>query len=131
MNTTISRRVLLGVASASAAAFVFGATVAAAQGVIKIGTPLALTGGLADEGKKQKIAYDMWLKRINAAGGIKVGNKRMKVQLVEYDYHLPIRLSPTPTICSVSPWTAGKGRRRRIEEAIRLILDCSENRTGV
>ena len=25
----------------------------------------------------------------------------------------------------------GKGRRRRIEEAIRLILDCSENRTGV
>ena len=43
----------------------------------------------------------------------------------------PIRLSPTPTICSVSPWTAGKGRRRRIEEAIRLILDCSENRTGV
>ena len=44
---------------------------------------------------------------------------------------LPIRLSPTPTICSVSPWTAGKGRRRRIEAAIRLILDCSENRTGV
>ena len=43
----------------------------------------------------------------------------------------PIRLSPTPTICIVSPWTAGKGRRRRIEEAIRLILDCSENRTGV
>ena len=44
---------------------------------------------------------------------------------------LPIRLSPTPTICSESPWTAGKGRRSRIEEAIRLILDCSENRTGV
>ena len=36
------------------------------------------------------------------------------------DRSLPIRLSPTPTICSVSPWTAGKGRRRRIEEAIRL-----------
>ena len=47
------------------------------------------------------------------------------------DHTLPIRLSPTPTICSVSPWTAGKGRRRRIEEAIRLILDCSKNRTGV
>ena len=47
------------------------------------------------------------------------------------DDTLPIRLSPTPTICSVYPWTAGKGRRRRIEEAIRLILDCSENRTGV
>jgi len=77
---------LPSVASASAAAFVFGAAVVAAQGVIKIGTPLALTGGLADEGKKQKIAYDMWLKRVNAAGGIKIGSKRMKVELVEYDY---------------------------------------------
>ena len=54
-----------------------------------------------------------------------------EVAKVIEDQTLPIRLSPTPTICSVSPWTAGKGRRRRIEEAIRLILDCSENRTGV
>ena len=53
------------------------------------------------------------------------------IELLLEDRTLPIRLSPTPTICSVSPWTAGKGRRRRIEEAIRLILDCSENRTGV
>jgi len=53
---------------------------------IKIGAPLALTGGLADEGKKQQIAYDMWLKRVNAAGGINVGGKRMKVELVQYDY---------------------------------------------
>ena len=42
-----------------------GATVMAQT--IKIGTPLALTGGLADEGKKQVIAYDMWLNRVNAA----------------------------------------------------------------
>jgi branched-chain amino acid transport system substrate-binding protein len=53
---------------------------------IKIGTPLALTGGLADEGKKQAIAYEMWLKRVNDAGGINVGGKKMKVQLVRYDY---------------------------------------------
>ena len=58
-------------------------------------------------------------------GGAFVAGGKIEVQT------LPIRLSPTPTICSVSPWTAGKGRRRRIEEAIRLILDCSENRTGV
>lgn len=57
-----------------------------AQDVIKIGAPLALTGGLADEGKKQQIAYDMWLKRVNAAGGINVGGKRMKVELLEFDY---------------------------------------------
>ena len=86
MYTKLSRRAAVAVLSASAAAFVFGSTIAAAQGVIKIGTPLALTGGLADEGKKQKIAYDMWLKRVNAAGGINVGGKMMKVELVEYDY---------------------------------------------
>jgi branched-chain amino acid transport system substrate-binding protein len=57
-----------------------------AQETIKIGAPLALTGGLADEGKKQQIAYDMWLKRVNAAGGITVGSKKMKVELITYDY---------------------------------------------
>ena len=53
---------------------------------IKIGTPLALTGGLADEGKKQVIAYDMWLNRVNSSGGINVNGKKMKVELVRYDY---------------------------------------------
>jgi branched-chain amino acid transport system substrate-binding protein len=67
----------------------FSATTASADGhgdVIKIGTPLALTGGLADEGKKQQVAYDMWLKRVNDAGGINVGGKKMKVKLIAYDY---------------------------------------------
>lgn len=57
-----------------------------AQDVIKIGAPLALTGGLADEGKKQQLAYDMWLKRVNAAGGISVGGKKLKVELLTFDY---------------------------------------------
>jgi branched-chain amino acid transport system substrate-binding protein len=53
---------------------------------IKIGTPLALTGGLADEGKKQVVAYEMWLKRVNDAGGIDVGGQKRKVELIRYDY---------------------------------------------
>ena len=61
------------------------ASPALAQDVIRIGAPLALTGGLADEGKKQQVAYDMWLKRVNAAGGISVGGKKMKVELLTYD----------------------------------------------
>ncbi|HUQ75514.1 MAG TPA: amino acid ABC transporter substrate-binding protein [Burkholderiales bacterium] len=71
-----------------AAALVCGAlaTGLAQAQTIKIGAPLALTGGLADEGKKQAIAYDMWLKRINAQGGINVGGKKMRVELVQYDY---------------------------------------------
>lgn len=54
--------------------------------VIKIGTALALTGGLSVPGGKQKLAYDLWLKRINDAGGIQVGDKKMKVELISYDY---------------------------------------------
>ena len=86
MNTRISRRFAFAIMSASAAALVLGASVARAQDVIKIGTPLALTGPLADEGKKQQVAYDMWLKRVNKAGGINVGGKMMKVELIAYDY---------------------------------------------
>lgn len=69
-----------------AGAFCFGAAPVRAQEVIRIGAPLALTGGLADEGKKQQVAYDMWLKRVNAAGGISVGGKKMKVEIQTYDY---------------------------------------------
>ncbi len=59
---------------------------ALAQDVIRIGAPLALTGGLADEGKKQQAGYELWLERINAAGGITMGGVKRKVELVYYDY---------------------------------------------
>lgn len=86
MDTNSGRRTFGKLALAMVCAGVLSAGAAQAQGVIKIGAPLALTGGLADEGKKQAIAYDMWLKRINAQGGINVGGKRMKVELIQYDY---------------------------------------------
>jgi len=57
-----------------------------AADVIKIGAPLALTGALADEGKKQDVVWKMWLDKVNAAGGINVGGKKMPVELVKYDY---------------------------------------------
>jgi branched-chain amino acid transport system substrate-binding protein len=53
---------------------------------IKIGAPLALTGAVSDEAKKQEITFKMWLEKVNAAGGINVGGTKMKVQLVQYDY---------------------------------------------
>ena len=81
------RRRLFPVLSAVLAAGLFGLAVPVhAQETIRIGAPLALTGGLADEGKKQQVAYDMWLKRVNAAGGISVGGKKLKVELLTYDY---------------------------------------------
>jgi branched-chain amino acid transport system substrate-binding protein len=57
-----------------------------AADVIKFGAPLGLTGAVADEAKKQDVVWKMWLEKVNAAGGINVAGKKMKVELVEYDY---------------------------------------------
>lgn len=63
-----------------------GIPAAQAQDGIRIGAPLALTGGLADEGKKQRVAYDMWLERVKEAGGIEVDGEMLPVELISYDY---------------------------------------------
>ncbi len=68
------------------AALLLSAPPAALAQTLKIGAPLALTGALADEGRKQQVAYDLWLRRINAAGGVNVGGRKLKVELVTYDY---------------------------------------------
>src|SRR4030081_1975318 len=59
---------------------------ARAADVVKIGAPLALTGPLAYEPKKQNVIWKMWLAKANAAGGINVGGKKLKAELVIYDY---------------------------------------------
>src|SRR5689334_15133118 len=59
---------------------------AAAQATIVIGAPLPLTGGLAPEGLKLQRGYDLWAEEVNKAGGIAVGNTRMPVKMVYYDY---------------------------------------------
>ena len=61
-------------------------TAARSADVIKIGAPLALTGSIADEARKQDVVWKMWLAKVNAAGGINVAGKKMKVELVIYDY---------------------------------------------
>jgi branched-chain amino acid transport system substrate-binding protein len=71
-----------------AAGVAVGALTASAANAadIKIGAPLALTGSVSDEAKKQEVTFKMWLNKVNAAGGINVGGTKMKVQLVQYDY---------------------------------------------
>lgn len=68
------------------AATAMSMSAANAADVIKVGAPLALTGALADEGKKQETVWNMWLAKVNAVGGLNVGGKKMKVELVKYDY---------------------------------------------
>jgi branched-chain amino acid transport system substrate-binding protein len=86
MQFTGDMCVRLIAAAASMAAVGFAAPATNAADVIKIGAPLALTGPLADEGKKQEIVWNMWFDKVNAAGGVTVGSKKMKVELVKYDY---------------------------------------------
>lgn len=78
-------RAWLGTAAA-AAALVSLSTPAAAADVVRFGAPLPLTGGLAPEAHKQRQGYDLWAEQVNKAGGIQVGGKKLKVEIVYSDY---------------------------------------------
>lgn len=56
-----------------------------AQEVIKFGAAVSLTGKLAKEGQLLKRGYELWKERVNEQGGIKVGDRRYKVDIVYYD----------------------------------------------
>lgn len=69
-----------------AVCFGLSASAALAQDVIKFGAPLPLTGPLAPEAIKQQQGYDLWAEQANKAGGISVGGKKYKVEIVYADY---------------------------------------------
>jgi branched-chain amino acid transport system substrate-binding protein len=62
------------------------ASAAAADDVIRFGAPLPITGPLAPEAVKQQQGYDLWAEQANKAGGITVGGKKYKVEIVYADY---------------------------------------------
>jgi branched-chain amino acid transport system substrate-binding protein len=75
------KRFFAGVAlAATYAAAVF------AQDTIRVGAPLPMTGPLSPEAVKQQRGYDLWAEAANAAGGVRVGARRMKVEIVYVDY---------------------------------------------
>ncbi|HLX55582.1 MAG TPA: amino acid ABC transporter substrate-binding protein [Ktedonobacteraceae bacterium] len=49
------------------------------------GAPISLTGSTSTEGKLTLEGYQIWVKEVNAHGGIKVGNTSYQVQLKYYD----------------------------------------------
>jgi branched-chain amino acid transport system substrate-binding protein len=69
-----------------AACFGLSASATLAQDVVKFGAPLPLTGPLAPEAIKQQQGYDLWAEQANKAGGISVGGKKYKVEIVYADY---------------------------------------------
>ena len=59
---------------------------AAAQSTIRIGAPLPITGPLSPEAAKLQAGMNLWVETVNKAGGIKVGGKRLPVEVVPVDY---------------------------------------------
>src|SRR5690349_4365015 len=75
----------LAKAAVAAFAAILG-TAVQAQDVIRIGAPLPITGALSPEAQKLQRGMDLWAEVVNKGGGIKVGAKRMKVEIVPVDY---------------------------------------------
>jgi len=57
----------------------------AQQDVLRIGAAVSLTGAFAREGELTRDGYQFWVEKVNAAGGIKVGDKQYRVELIVYD----------------------------------------------
>jgi branched-chain amino acid transport system substrate-binding protein len=64
---------------------VAGSARAADDNVITIGMTTSQTGALNVDSTAQMRGYEMWRDQVNAAGGIKAGNKHYKVRYVSYD----------------------------------------------
>src|SRR4030081_3879088 len=60
--------------------------VAQSQDVIRFGAPLPLTGGLAPQALKAQQGYEVWAEQVNKDGGIKVGDRKLKIEMVYVDY---------------------------------------------
>jgi branched-chain amino acid transport system substrate-binding protein len=59
---------------------------ALAQSSVKIGYALSRTGPNAGGAAVTTLPnYEMWVKEVNAAGGIKLGDKRVPIEVVQYD----------------------------------------------
>lgn len=53
--------------------------------VLKIGAPLSLTGSLAREGQLTKEGYQLCQQKVNAKGGVPVGDKKLKLKIKYQD----------------------------------------------
>jgi branched-chain amino acid transport system substrate-binding protein len=72
--------------SATAVAALAFALPASAQDKVKIGYAISKTGPNAGGASITQIPnYEMWVKDVMAKGGLKVGDKRLPIEVVEYD----------------------------------------------
>lgn len=76
----LSKTAFIGVAAAFAVS-----NVALAEDTITLGAAVSLTGKYSTNGKHTKNGYDLATKKINEAGGVKVGDKTYKLEIKYYD----------------------------------------------
>jgi branched-chain amino acid transport system substrate-binding protein len=75
-----------GIAALAAAALAGFTASAQAQDTLKIGWAISKTGPFAaGAGVTTLPNYQVWVKDVNDAGGINVGGKKMKIEVIEYD----------------------------------------------
>lgn len=79
------RRLIVTFLSLSLVVLTYAPVAWCGKNIIKIGINAPLTGDIPKVGEGTKYAAEMWLDDINAAGGLKVGNKLYKVELVIED----------------------------------------------
>ncbi len=71
---------------ALAVVLLWGASAAVAKsGVVKIGYNAPLSGPAAAWGLPGLEGVDIWLEKVNAAGGVQAGNQKLKVEIVKFD----------------------------------------------
>ena len=81
-----NRRTLLRVTGLIATVLGALASTAEAQEKIRIGYAISKTGPYAGgAGITTLPNYELWVKDVNAAGGIKLGDKKLPIEVVEYD----------------------------------------------
>jgi branched-chain amino acid transport system substrate-binding protein len=68
-----------------AAAVILLATPALAEDSVTIGFTVSQTGALNNDSVAQMRGFELWRDEVNAAGGIKAGDKRYKVNFTSYD----------------------------------------------
>lgn len=74
-----------GVALLVAVGLALGPTEAQQAPVFKVGVVTSLSGEMNFGGNVTKRGYDLWADTVNEAGGVAIGGKRYKVQLVYGD----------------------------------------------
>ncbi len=81
----MKKGLFIGIVSCLVVGLFFFACGPKAPTTIKIGINAPITGDIPKVGEGTKFAAQMWLEDINAAGGLEVGGKKYKVELVIED----------------------------------------------